>query len=466
MRNNSSNRPPEPSTKYEDKNGAPKKSKKEKRNEKGRERSSTSDGKKEKDSKQSSTSILPPPAKQKEEKHPAKSMEKMNGTSKREKDISSGSNTPKDSKQNRKYKFDTKIDSPHDGPSKNADSIPAAGKKPADKLEKDNSDRKQRHKKKDKNKEKDRSGSKERRKEKEKLSKGAVKELIDDANHKRSAQTPPIPAPSEPTATSGTKAIALPGVSLSEDSSMDFDSDYVTRGPTSPPAHRPHSSNTIRGEPHENDHTDIITKRSPSVRGDNVDSPSSRSGKKSGKVSKDSINEPIKDDKKRKRKSKSDKRKQTADSTTTSKRKTQSPAVIDEPPPKYSRKDEIIAQTTGRPSQTPPPSFDHHNHTNSHLQSDSITSNSSIPLPNLSNDSTSFRSPIEPATVDYISQLRTLQHRIMSLQNNSELQQVVDMIAATGCYEITSRTFDFDLCALDRTTVQRLQDFLSQSTVL
>lgn len=51
----------------------------------------------------------------------------------------------------------------------------------------------------------------------------------------------------------------------------------------------------------------------------------------------------------------------------------------------------------------------------------------------------------------------------MALQDNSELQQVVEMIAATGCYEITSRTFDFDLCALDRSTVQRLQDFFSQS---
>lgn len=96
------------------------------------------------------------------------------------------------------------------------------------------------------------------------------------------------------------------------------------------------------------------------------------------------------------------------------------------------------------------------------IQSDSITSNSSISLPNLSTDS-SFRSPCEPTPVDYLSQLRTLQQKIMALQDNSELQQVVEMIAATGCYEITSRTFDFDLCALDRSTVQRLQDFFSQS---
>lgn len=103
-----------------------------------------------------------------------------------------------------------------------------------------------------------------------------------------------------------------------------------------------------------------------------------------------------------------------------------------------------------------------HNQHQQQIQSDSITSNSSISLPNLSTDS-SFRSPSEPPPVDYLSQLRTLQQKIMALQDNSELQQVVEMIAATGCYEITSRTFDFDLCALDRTTVQRLQDFFSQS---
>jgi ANC1 homology domain (AHD) len=64
-------------------------------------------------------------------------------------------------------------------------------------------------------------------------------------------------------------------------------------------------------------------------------------------------------------------------------------------------------------------------------------------------------------SVDYLTELKSLQHKIMTLQDNNELQQVVEMIAATGQYEITQKTFDFDLCTLDRCTVQRLQDFFA-----
>uniref|UniRef100_A0A6B2EKX9 Putative transcription initiation factor iif auxiliary subunit n=1 Tax=Phlebotomus kandelakii TaxID=1109342 RepID=A0A6B2EKX9_9DIPT len=68
-----------------------------------------------------------------------------------------------------------------------------------------------------------------------------------------------------------------------------------------------------------------------------------------------------------------------------------------------------------------------------------------------------------PLSMDYMSELKDLQHKIMTLQDNNELQQVVEMIAATGQYEITSKTFDFDLCALDKNTVQRLQEFFATS---
>ncbi|KAM0732717.1 Protein ENL [Formica fusca] len=64
---------------------------------------------------------------------------------------------------------------------------------------------------------------------------------------------------------------------------------------------------------------------------------------------------------------------------------------------------------------------------------------------------------------DYVSQLKDLQQKIMTLQDNEELQRVVQVIAETGQYEITKKTFDFDLCALDRRTVQRLQEFFSAS---
>jgi YEATS domain-containing protein 1/3 len=62
---------------------------------------------------------------------------------------------------------------------------------------------------------------------------------------------------------------------------------------------------------------------------------------------------------------------------------------------------------------------------------------------------------------DYVSQLKDLQQKIMTLQDNQELQRVVQVIAETGHYEITKKTFDFDLCALDRRTVQRLQQFFA-----
>lgn len=62
---------------------------------------------------------------------------------------------------------------------------------------------------------------------------------------------------------------------------------------------------------------------------------------------------------------------------------------------------------------------------------------------------------------DYVSQLKDLQQKIMTLQDNQELQRVVQVIAETGQYEITKKTFDFDLCALDRRTVARLQQFFA-----
>lgn len=61
---------------------------------------------------------------------------------------------------------------------------------------------------------------------------------------------------------------------------------------------------------------------------------------------------------------------------------------------------------------------------------------------------------------DYMIQLKELQHRIMTIQSNEELERVVNLIAETGKYEVTKKTFDFDLCLLDRSTVQQLQDLI------
>lgn len=65
---------------------------------------------------------------------------------------------------------------------------------------------------------------------------------------------------------------------------------------------------------------------------------------------------------------------------------------------------------------------------------------------------------------DYMNILRDLQHKIMTLQDNSELQKVVQLIAETGRYEVSARTFDFDLCLLERSTVQQLQEFFASSS--
>lgn len=62
---------------------------------------------------------------------------------------------------------------------------------------------------------------------------------------------------------------------------------------------------------------------------------------------------------------------------------------------------------------------------------------------------------------DYRSQLLELQQKIVTLQDNQVLRRVAQVIAETGQYEETSTTFDFDLCGLDRPTVQRLQQCVS-----
>ncbi|CAH0399413.1 unnamed protein product [Chilo suppressalis] len=72
--------------------------------------------------------------------------------------------------------------------------------------------------------------------------------------------------------------------------------------------------------------------------------------------------------------------------------------------------------------------------------------------------SSSLGEDAEPGELspEYMGQLRDLQKRIMTINNNEELERVVNLIAETGRYEVTTQTFDFDLCLLDRSTVQQL----------
>lgn len=69
--------------------------------------------------------------------------------------------------------------------------------------------------------------------------------------------------------------------------------------------------------------------------------------------------------------------------------------------------------------------------------------------------------PMPFLSADYLTRLKELQGRIMSLQDNNELQQVVQLIAETGHYEVTRHSFNFDLCTLDSATVTRLHKFFT-----
>lgn len=113
------------------------------------------------------------------------------------------------------------------------------------------------------------------------------------------------------------------------------------------------------------------------------------------------------------------------------------------PPAKQSRKDLSKSPSIHeRPSSSD--SAAHHSHTNN---------NNNIDVGNG-----------QKISNEYMTELKELKHKISILKNNDDLQQVVRLIAATGCYEITKSSFDFDLVQLDRGTVQRLQEFFATSS--
>ena len=62
-----------------------------------------------------------------------------------------------------------------------------------------------------------------------------------------------------------------------------------------------------------------------------------------------------------------------------------------------------------------------------------------------------------------LSTLLDLQERLMMMTDARLLQKIVSIIEETGNYKINETTFDFDLYCLDRTTVQKLLDFLLQA---
>lgn len=118
---------------------------------------------------------------------------------------------------------------------------------------------------------------------------------------------------------------------------------------------------------------------------------------------------------------------------------------------KRKNKDEIEHSSS---SMDPPKKIYKKEHLDTNSSSTSLDTIKVSPIPDIIE---------KDLTIDYMSDLKDLQHKIMTLQSNTELQQVVEIIAATGRFEVTSKTFDFDLCALDKDTVQKLQTFFQPS---
>lgn len=72
--------------------------------------------------------------------------------------------------------------------------------------------------------------------------------------------------------------------------------------------------------------------------------------------------------------------------------------------------------------------------------------------------------PLNMKCHEDLTELIELQRKLQLLRDRSRLQRVVDVIEKTGQFNITSSTFDFDLCSLDKTTVIRLQKCLDATS--
>ena len=57
-------------------------------------------------------------------------------------------------------------------------------------------------------------------------------------------------------------------------------------------------------------------------------------------------------------------------------------------------------------------------------------------------------------------ELYQLYDQITNCEDSEFLQKVVDVIESTGLYTLEEKTFEFDLCRLDKTTLQQLQKCL------
>ena len=61
--------------------------------------------------------------------------------------------------------------------------------------------------------------------------------------------------------------------------------------------------------------------------------------------------------------------------------------------------------------------------------------------------------------------LKRLHRQLNDLQDPQQLQEIVNIIEQTGLFNLTSTTFDFDLCKLDDTTLNKLVKFVEPEKV-
>lgn len=59
-------------------------------------------------------------------------------------------------------------------------------------------------------------------------------------------------------------------------------------------------------------------------------------------------------------------------------------------------------------------------------------------------------------------ELVELYEQITNCEDADFLQKVVDVIETTGLYTVAEKTFEFDLCSLEKTTLQQLQKCLGR----
>jgi YEATS domain-containing protein 1/3 len=57
-------------------------------------------------------------------------------------------------------------------------------------------------------------------------------------------------------------------------------------------------------------------------------------------------------------------------------------------------------------------------------------------------------------------EIYNLYEQITQCEDTEFLQKVVDVIETTGLYTVAEKTFEFDLCRLDKKTLQKLQKCL------